>query len=1164
MKFTPEQRQAIDASAREVFVTAGAGSGKTSLLVGRYLRAVFEDGCRPESLPTVTFTNRAAAELRDRIRQGLVAGGRSDLAQRLDGAPIGTIHGLCARLLRTSPVEAGVDPGFAVLDQDQTEILLADAWAEVWLERISTAPEEELDALGAGEAALTRGIVPLYSALRGLGETEPRFVVPAPGARSSMTERTAAALEALRLEARACRDVPTTIANREKLDACLEWLQGTPESDQTPADLTCYFPHRGCGADAKPLFVEVIELLERHRAALAEARLARLAAIADELLQQLHVAYARRKRERGVLDFADLELLALGLVRGGARPFGPEGRLMVDEFQDTNGLQCALLDGLGVGTVLTVGDAYQSIYGFRGADVDVFRRRDRALESRPPDDVLRTSLLTNFRSRPPVLAVLNHLFSRDGFFGAAFPLLRAGRDDGPRRGRETSSRGALAPAVEMCVLDLADADVAEAGAERRAELEAAHVAEHVEGLVRDGWRPRDVVVLLRVTTHFGAFERALGARGLPTYVVGGRGYFAQDEIADVLALLQLLVNPYDDAALVTVLRSPIVGVSDDALALLRMSAETPVPRGGVRGASTGRFLWQALARPIQADFDATVADSLSESDRRSLASVVRRVELLRRRYGRTGLAALLEEALMAFDYDLAILQGKDGRRRFANIMKLLRLAEQYESVDGPDLAGLLAYLKRKSDVGEREGNAAVLAEDENVVRVMTIHQAKGLEFPVVVVAGLGAERRRRGGPTFLVDTQGRRAVRVRQTKAEGNKGHFSLGPAAVMVEERERREDEEEDRLYYVAGTRAEERLVLVGTRASSRREESGGCTDVLSRMLAAVGCGAPAVGEHLRPVDGLDLVVTGLSAVIAIPEALPSPREPMAAPPAPAPVSPRGAATTAGRVSFSALHAYHECPRRYYVERVLGVRVAGAVAADGPDVLDGPDGPDDHVDPLESGGRGPDGRALGIAVHRVLQSLPLDRVPAAEHVDALVERARNESYEGSPAVSPASCRELVLGFWRSPLAALPGLAVAEQEQAFTFAHGGVLVTGVMDVVVRSADHWHVIDYKTNRLGRSAPVDLAQQYLLQQQVYALACLLAGAPHVTVSLLFLERPEDPVAATFAPDDLPLLRDALATGLDGLARGDFTEKEGPWCTVCESQSLCRVLARSSAMV
>ena len=126
MKFTPEQRRAIDARAREVFVTAGAGSGKTSLLVGRYLSAVLEDGCRPESLPTVTFTNRAAAELRDRIRQGLVAGGRSDVAQRLDGAPIGTIHGLCARLLRASPVEAGVDPGFAVLDQDQTEILLAD------------------------------------------------------------------------------------------------------------------------------------------------------------------------------------------------------------------------------------------------------------------------------------------------------------------------------------------------------------------------------------------------------------------------------------------------------------------------------------------------------------------------------------------------------------------------------------------------------------------------------------------------------------------------------------------------------------------------------------------------------------------------------------------------------------------------------------------------------------------------------------------------------------------------------------------------------------------------------------------------------------------------------------------------------------------------------
>ena len=262
------------------------------------------------------------------------------------------------------------------------------------------------------EAALTRGIIPLYSALRGLGETSPRFVVPTPADGSAVTSQTVAGLDALRVEARACREGATTLANREKLDACIEWLQCTPAGEQEPADLTCYFPHMGCGADAKPLFGEVARLLDHHREALAQRRLVLLADEADALLQRLHIAYTRRKAEGGVLDFADLELGALALVTSGTRPFGLDARLMVDEFQDTNTLQYRLLEGLGVGTILTVGDAYQSIYGFRGADVEVFRGRDRELQSRAPGEVHRTSLLLNFRSRPSLLAVLNRLFSR--------------------------------------------------------------------------------------------------------------------------------------------------------------------------------------------------------------------------------------------------------------------------------------------------------------------------------------------------------------------------------------------------------------------------------------------------------------------------------------------------------------------------------------------------------------------------------------------------------------------------------------------------------------------------------------------------------------------------------------------------------------------------------
>ena len=537
------------------------------------------------------------------------------------------------------------------------------------------------------------------------------------------------------------------------------------------------------------------------------------------------------------------------------------------------------------------------------------------------------------------------------------------------------ARGALEPAVEVAVLDLVDVDPGQAGADHWAQLEAAHVALRVGRLVRDeGWRPRDVVVLLRVTTHFAAFERALDSQGVPCYVVGGRGYYAQDEVADLFALLQLLVNPCDDAALVTVLRSPMVGLSDDALALLRLRSDTPGSRRGVVIGDDARFLWQTLVRLVQSGPDGDRADAMPEADRRALTLVWRRLEQLRRRSGRVGLAGMLEEALTLFDYDLAILRAPDGQRRFANMMKLLRMAEQYEAVEGPDLAGLLAYLRRRSDVGDKEGNAAVLAEDEDVVRVMTIHQAKGLEFPVVVVAGLGIGRRRRGSPTFLVDTQGRRAVRVGQSKAEGERGFFSLGPATALVDEQERREREEEDRLYYVAATRAEERLLLVGTRLSPgrggrrhRRAQPRACRRRLPRASggrAASSPGRPRPGG-IRSLAGGD----GCGVSVDRHDRWASCRRPRNR------CSWTEPATSTGRVSFSSLHAYGECPRRYYVERVLGLRLSPETEDEG----------NDPVDRLEGEARGAAGRAVGVVVHRVLQSLPLDRPPGADTLDEII-----------------------------------------------------------------------------------------------------------------------------------------------------------------------------------
>ena len=218
------------------------------------------------------------------------------------------------------------------------------------------------------------------------------------------------------------------------------------------------------------------------------------------------------------------------------------------------------------------------------------------------------------------------------------------------------------------------------------------------------------------------YQGALLARGLDVYVVRGKGYYSQDEVADVAALLRLLVNPHDDLSLLTVLRSPLVGVSDDCLYLLGRAARgrrAALAVGGrARGRRRGHRSW-----------------TTRRSSRRSPRAWMRCVA----RVGRPGLARLIDDAVSACDYDLCLLAAPEGKRRFANVRKLMRMAADYEALEGPDLAGFVDLIGSLGELGDDEGSAPSLAEGEDVVRVMTVHQAKGLEFPVVVLAGLGSD-----------------------------------------------------------------------------------------------------------------------------------------------------------------------------------------------------------------------------------------------------------------------------------------------------------------------------------------------------------------------------------------------------------------------------------------
>jgi len=1139
---TPEQLAAVAAEEPRVFVAAGAGTGKTSLLVARYLRAVLDHGLDPEQLPTVTFTRKAAGEMKSRIRSALLEAGRSDLAWSVDSAPIGTIHGLCASLLRVYPLQAGVDPSFTVAGEAQTSIMQAEALDQSWERLVQEADEDLLGLLARHQSAVRNDVVGLYLSLRGLGHDRPRFVVPAPGCLQEEKDRLAAAGEAA-IAATAGMNLKATAAgNRERVRQCLAWL---PEAAPTWEHLeraATFVPGMRCGT-MRPIFEEWDASLKEFRRTLGGHYLWPLAGLVDRLLILLGEGYLCRKRELGLLDFHDLEIRALELLDAGVRPYADEARLMVDEFQDTNGLQCRLLERLGVATVLTVGDLYQSIYGFRGADVEVFRTQERAACGNASVGAFHTRLSCNFRSRKSVLSVINRIFSHPGLFGAEFPDLDAARAGEEARARLPHERRELSPAVELVVLDRGDRVE---GDTTWQENEAHVVAGVVADLVREQyWRPRDVVVLLRALTHVHELEEALVAQGVPTYVVQGRGYYDREELGDLLALLRSLVNPHDDMSLVTALRSPLGAVRDDVLLLLRLQADD-------LGATS---LWEAMR-----DHE---VDGAEGEDLERLTLFRKRIETQRRRLGMPGLSELIDTTVTAFDYDLVLLQAPDGPRRYANVRKLMLLADEFEAVEGPDLAGFIRYLAGRRDLtASREGNAALLAEDDDVVRVMTIHQAKGLEFPVVVIAGMGGSGRT-SRHTFPTDRSGRMSLRISGPDDKRLGGALVLGPADDVLRCLDSADREEEKRLYYVAMTRAMERLVLVGSLKGSETE-----TAPLKLVLEALGFsgGDPAVDSASPSSAGLDVAVRCGFPSAPMPTAVDGRVAASARPSRPACPAPRSAPADtrrrgARRVSFSSLSEYGRCPRGYFLERILGLgrwvedgRIGGAEPEDATEdstVSFSALSSRDLGFGVEAGGR-----LLGTLVHTVLEAL----VPGTERDSRGVRAAVREAAvallgeEPDPALSERAV-SLVRAFWRSPLADLGAPMFGKTEVPFVFSRGDILVSGAIDLLYTGPETWTVIDYKTNRLdGRTTEV-AAAPYRLQGELYGLACLLAGAPAVTVAFVFLESPGRVVSTTYGLGDRSGLEERLDDTLRGLVDGIFpANKEG--CTACWLRELCMV--------
>jgi ATP-dependent exoDNAse (exonuclease V) beta subunit len=1077
----PEQRAAIEARG-EVFVSAGAGTGKTAVLVERFARAVCEDGLDVDSILVITYTRKAAGELRSRIREALLARGRTDAARKLDGAWISTIHGFCNRLLRAHPFAAGLDPRFRELDEAQAAVLRSEAFDEALASFCAGGDPDRLRLLVAYGGARLRGmLIGIYETLRAAG----RPLVLELGEAAALNER----VEELReVAAFLAGDAGATETQRQNSAAMLVLLDGRPVADRM-LDLTV-FRARG----------ERAASYEEARKRVEQAALDTIAAVDRELLQELldrfHGAYSAAKERESALDFEDLQLAARDLLRD-----HPEIRereqlrfrsLMVDEFQDTNRLQCELIDllvsGPGERQVFFVGDEFQSIYGFRHADVAVFReRRDRAGGG--------LALRRNYRSRPEVLAAVNFLFGTE--FGDEYqPLAASGDFPDPVFGHP----------VELLVTD--KASYAGTGEHWR-RGEARNIARRVRELVDAGAaEPGEIVLLFAAGTDAEWYEEELRRAGLPTYRATGRGYFGQQQVVDLLAYLRLLHNRYDDHALLTVLASPLVGVSNDALVLVRRAA----PK-----------------RPLFTGIELKLPGALAAEDERLLRAFRQRYDRLLAASARLSLEHLCERIVAEHDYDLAVLAQWDGKRRYANLRKLARLARSYEELRGRDIEGFVRFVRRQEAVGARELEAVAEEEGTGAVRLLTIHAAKGLEFKVVVVADAGRDRPAPAADEILALSDGRFGFKVADPYTSRRRGAFAYDEvrAARQAEDRAERL-----RLYYVAMTRAVDRLIVSGAldpeqedetpigwvlrrvqpgedlaRAATRPVElERGDAHLLLRVerhepgeQAVVSAPAEPVSELVQ----LALFETSDEGVAQVAPVLPA-LEPVPSPPL----------YELRSLSYSAISLFERCSYRFFAERVAGMRERrplGTVA----------------------GEEGLLATELGDAVHRLLEQVDLSApaMPDVEQVRSWYPAAIDDDVERAGVLVAAYCDSELA----ERVSTLEGAAA---ERPFAFEHDGVLFHGFLDVLQMDGRRALVVDYKTNLLGELSPAHVVEdEYRVQRLVYALACFRAGVDEVEIVYQFLERPGEIVSADFTRADVPVLEKELSGLVERIRSGGF---------------------------
>ncbi len=1084
----------------DVLVTAGAGTGKTWALTARFL-ALLAQGVPLRSIVAITFTRKAAREMRKRIREQVSAHlARSDLdeaersrwnniASQLDAARISTIHSLCQEILRSHPVEARVDPDFQVLEEHRTTLMQHEAveealfWAATQESLAGLLAEvEDWRVRNAVAALLKLGLEARELLQNTPSDTDALMDVWDKSLAEMQRERVAEILaDSNWLEARdvvvqahALNDSDKLAIQVARAREAVDRLMNEDGFDalRQAASILGQIDVRGGKKEAWPggkeQVNEIKAALKQLRAPFSrrfgawlyqglnaeDKRSARALVQLRTIALRAFAIYEARKRDAQALDFDDLETRAVLLLaeHPPVRAYwqGQVQALLVDEFQDTNARQARLLELLdgGQGKRFLVGDAKQSIYRFRGAEVEVFIRTEDDFKGRGK---CVARLNATYRAHADLVESLNGLL-QPVLGEARFPWEASFAPLKPARDREPLAVGSAYIEVQLA-----------AGTKEEALPAAARIAvNRMLELFEQGYDPGDVAILCRAATSFAAYEDALEQAGVPYITLAGRGFFQRPEVRDLAGVMRAAADLTDDTALVGALRSPGLGLSDIALYHLARTRERMMQAARDAGAPRRVSLWEATEAAMEDEF---LAEELSRLHRaREL------LQTLHTMAGRVSVADLLKAYVDATDY-LAILAAAGRQRAVRNVNKLLADVQQAGLIH---VASFLDWLEQVQDTGAREGEAPVVAE--GAVQIMSVHRAKGLEFPIVVLGDITYSRNARDD---LVISEGNIAWKLSTLPGEDLKPAFFI----ALQRQEARKEEAEDRRLFYVAATRAEDMLIINGY-AGKRNRNSGWLKWIklaLPELDALLQDEVESVVEQTCRLEGVNRPVRCLRfppGVIPLRAYVPQ-----AISEAPPPFQPEMLASfwpEEDALDADTLRQETEPERRVW--RIFPPREGTRAWA--PSWM------------------------VGKLVHRAIE---LERMPDAPGFEAWLRasaRSLGLSDEGMLKDAVKRTRRLLgrlaaSSFWAEIQAAEQRMH--EVPYAYLDPNKNASARGTIDLVYRTGENWTLVDFKTDRAKNRAHMEAiireeAYDSQVARYVRAMQTLLNASPRALICFL----------------------------------------------------------------